>query len=81
MLNFLLAFITLDNARFGSSVSKFVTGEGLVAMGTSKELAQKEMERIHEENVRVMSDMSEEEILQEQEKLKKMLGINKVITE
>ena len=50
-------------------------------MGTSKELAQKEMERIHEENVRVMSDMSEEEILQEQEKLKKMLGINKVITE
>ena len=49
-------------------------------MRTSKELAQKGMKRIHEENVKVMLDMSEEKILQEQEKLKKMLGINKKIT-
>lgn len=56
------------------STSKFVTGEGLVTPGVPGGVAQKEISKIHEENVTKLSSISEEEILQEQEKLKKMLG-------
>lgn len=54
--------------------SALVTGQGLVAAGATPEAAQQEIAKIHEENVSTLSALTEKDILEEQEKLKKMLG-------
>ena len=55
--------------------SSLVSGQGLSIAGASPEFARKEVEKIHEENVLQLSAMTEDEILQEQEKMKKLLGM------
>lgn len=54
--------------------SAFVSGQGLVAAGATLEAAQQEIAKIHEENVSTLSALTEKEILEEQEKVKRMLG-------
>ena len=51
--------------------SNLVTGEGL---GVSRKTAHEEVIRIHDENVSKLSSLSEEEILQEQERIRQVLG-------
>ena len=51
-----------------------ITGEGLQDCETDISSAVVEMQQIHEENLKKLSSMSEKEILEEQTKLKQMLG-------
>ncbi len=54
--------------------SSVVSGEGLIAVGGNSDSVQQEMKTIHKENIAQLSKMTEEEILMEQNKLKKQLG-------
>ena len=51
-----------------------VSDQGLVTSGITKETARQEVEHIHEENLKKLSTMSHEEISQEQEKIRNLLG-------
>lgn len=51
-------------------MSSFISGEGL----TSGEGMSLEHQKIHDENVKKLSSMSESEILQEQAELREMIG-------
>lgn len=52
-----------------------ITGEGLHGSDAAQPVeAMAEIRRIHEENVKKLSAMSEEEIFEEQAKLKQTLG-------
>ena len=57
------------------SMPSIVTGEGLKDGGMeSSNNSVMEVQRIHEENVEKLCSMSEEEILNEQARLKQMIG-------
>lgn len=74
---------SLPKAQFASEASHaweqflqsgLVTGEGLVSVGVSREGAREEVAKIHHENVERLSALSEGEILEEQERIKQVLG-------
>lgn len=54
--------------------STLVSGQGLVTGGVTTEMACQEVENIHEENVKKLSAMSQEEIAQERDKIASLLG-------
>ena len=57
------------NVLLASTKSHIIDGRGL-----SASQAEEEAQRIHKENIQKMSQMSEEEILAEQQELMKILG-------
>lgn len=63
--------VAWDRFLFHSSL---VSGQGLLSVGASSKTAQQEVEQIQEENARKLSALSEEEILQEQERIKRILS-------
>lgn len=68
-------FASLSSATWSKFLqSALVTGQGLVAAGATPEAAQQEIAKIHEENLSTLSALTEKDILEEQEKLKRMLG-------
>ena len=54
--------------------STLVSGQGLLTGGATIEAAHQEVENIHEENVKKLSAMSQEEIAQERDKIASLLG-------
>ena len=54
--------------------SSLVSGQGLLTVGASMETASQEVKQIQEENAKKLSALSEEEIVQEQERIKRILG-------
>ena len=54
--------------------SRLISGEGLTSMGVSREAAQEEVTKIHQENVERLSNLPEKEIMEEQERIKQVLG-------
>lgn len=54
--------------------SAVISGEGLMSVGVAPEVAQEEMGKIHQENVERLSCLSEQEILEEQDRIRKLLG-------
>lgn len=59
--------------------SSLVSGEGLLAVGGDRDSVRKDMRKIHQENIDQLSKMSEEEIVQEQNKIKQQLGTLKSV--
>ena len=59
-------------ARFLQSA--LISGEGLMSVGVAPEVAQEEVGKIHQENVERLSCLSEQEILEEQDRIRKLLG-------
>ena len=54
--------------------SSLISGEGLVSVGVASDAAKDELTKIHRENVQRLAGFSEEEILQEKERIEKTLG-------
>ena len=54
--------------------SSIVSGEGLMQSGSKEMLLNKEVEEIHKENIAKLESMSQEEILEEQARIKASLG-------
>jgi len=57
------------------SCSTLLTGDGLVCGSVSKEEAVFELQRIHDENLHILAGLSQEEILEEQLRIKELLGM------
>ena len=57
------------------SVGGVVTGEGLISGGLSLEAAKQEVSKIDQENTNWLNQFSEQEILEQQEKIRNTLGI------
>lgn len=55
-------------------VSSLLTGDGLVSSGLSKTHAAHELQKIHAENLHLLADLSQEEICEEQIRIKELLG-------
>ena len=51
-----------------------ISGEGLTSVGVAPGRAQEEVGKIHEENVERLSRLTEGEILEEQDKIRQLLG-------
>lgn len=51
-----------------------VTGDGLLTSGSGSHVARGELKNIHEENNKVLESLTDSEIKEEQEKMKKILG-------
>lgn len=54
--------------------SSLLTGDGLVCGGLSKAQAANEVKKIHADNLHLLASLSQEEILEEQTRLKELLG-------
>ena len=54
--------------------SGVISGEGLMSVGVAPEEAQEEVGKIHQENVERLSRLSEGEILEEQDRIRQLLG-------
>ena len=63
-------------ANYHSHSSSLLTGEGLVCNGLSRRQAACELEKIHGENLHLLANLTDAEILEEQERLKELLGKN-----
>ena len=59
---------------FLRSMGGVVSGEGLVSSGLTPEAARQEVTKIDQENAKWLSQFSEQEILEQQEKIKNALG-------
>ena len=59
--------------------SSLLTGDGLMFDGLSKTQAANELCRIHEENLYLLASLSQEEILEEQTRIKELLGIYAIL--
>jgi hypothetical protein len=58
----------------GLMKSDLITGDGLVTAGATPSQADDELVRINKENEKIISSMSQREILEEQKKLKESLS-------
>ena len=56
--------------------SSLLTGDGLVCGGLSGVQAAHEMQKIHSENLHFLASLTQEEILEEQIRIKELLGKN-----
>lgn len=54
--------------------SQLISGEGLVKVGVAEDVAREEVMKIHRENVERLSGVSEQELLQERERVEQVLG-------
>jgi len=65
-----------DSKSSGNTLSQstLLTGDGLVCASVSKDEALFELQRIHDENVHYLAGLSQEEILEEQARIKVELG-------
>ena len=54
--------------------SSLLTGDGLICSGLSKAQAANELQKIHAENLQLLYSMTQEEILEEQIRVKELLG-------
>ncbi|XP_072170727.1 RNA polymerase II-associated protein 1-like [Diadema setosum] len=68
-----LASMTSAPSSTSFPASRLLDGSGLLAEGVTEDVAKQQAQDIHLENVSKMAAMSEEEILQEQARLKAML--------
>lgn len=66
--------IKLDSSTAKFSKPSLISGEGLVQQAGKKILLNKEVEEIHNENVAMLESMTQEEILEEQARIKGSLG-------
>lgn len=66
--------IKLDTRTTQFSKPSLISGEGLVQHAGKKILLNKEVEEIHNENVARLESMTQEEILEEQARIKASLG-------
>jgi len=64
----------LDSRTAQFSKPSLISGEGLVEHAGKTMLLNKEVEEIHNENVAKLESMSQEEILEEQARIKASLG-------
>lgn len=67
-----LCFIFYSLCRFIKS--SLISGEGLRTVGVPQETSDKEVTKIHQENVELLSSLPEEEILREKERIQEVLG-------
>ena len=54
--------------------SSLLTGDGLICSGLSKAQAAHELQKIHKENLHLLDSLTQKEILEEQIRVKKLLG-------
>ena len=54
--------------------SSLLTGDGLVCSGVSRPQAAHEVQKIHSENLHLLSSLTQKEILEEQTRIKELLG-------
>ena len=71
------SFNSYDRQSKGSQLeaSSLLTGDGLACGGLSKVQAANELCRIHEENLHLLAGLTQEEILEEQTRIKELLGM------
>ena len=58
--------------------SSLLTGDGLVYSGLSRVQATHEVQKIHNENIHFLASLTQKEILEEQLRIKELLGNSKV---
>lgn len=64
----------MDSSTAKFSKPSLISGEGLVQHAGEKILLNKEVDEIHNENVAKLESMTQEEILEEQARIKASLG-------